>query len=316
MHVVVSLSWSMGTIDPMVNCVYDAGSCSRRWQGMMLPNRDPRPSSYQSSASRAIRRTVRLASGCSGNFPSPKQSPRFASRPRMRPRDSPPPEPTWTRSRCSKPCFGSRRPCNVVNVETAAFHEEFFRTRTPTISVRSCERQSGPAASFPRSITSDAAAASRLSAGDGCAHPAVECTAHPQHPCGGARRPGHHRESLVPKRVEDRGPPDDHHSLRARRGDRPAAGAAARGLVVCRVAPADCGSLVRNHPRCAPGTAPVARLGMCDAEAFARGASSALCRDGPSSPHMRRPRPLGDERLILGRTRPGTNLATSTIRTR
>ena len=245
---------------------------------MMLPNRDPRPSRYPISASNAIRRTVRLAPDCSRNSSSPRQSPRSASIPRIRPSDSPP-------------------------LERA-------------ISVRSCQRPSRPAPSFPRSITSDAAAASRLSAGDGCARPAVERTAHPQHPCRGARRPRHHRESLVPKRVEDRGPPDNHHSLRARRGDRPAAGPAARGLVVCRVAPAGCGSLVRIHPRCAPGTAPVARLGMCDAEAFARRASSALCRDGPSSPHMRRPRPLGDERLILGRTRPGTDLATSTIRTR
>ena len=203
-------------------------SCSRRWQGMMLPNRDPRPSRYPISASRAIRRTVRLASDCSRNSSSPRQSPRSASIPRIRPSDSLPPE--------------------------------------PGISVRSCERPSGPAASFPRSITLDAAAASRLSAGGGCARPAVERTAHPHHPCLGARRPGHHRESLVPKRVEDRGPPDDHHSLRARRGDRPAAGAAAHGLVVCRVAPVGCGSLVRMHQRCAPKTAsrearPVRRRG-------------------------------------------------------
>lgn len=279
----------------------------------MLANRDPRPSSYPITASRAIKRTVRLASGCSENSSSPRQSPRFAGIPGIRRRDSPPPEPT---SRCPEPCFGSRRPCNVVNVETAAFHEELFRTRTLTISVRSCGRPSGLAASFPRSIASDAAGASRLSAGDGCARPAVERTAHPQHPCRGARRPGHYRESLVPKRVEDRGPPGDHHSLRARRGDRPPAGAAARGLVVCRVAPAGCGSPVRMHQRCALGTAPVASLGMCDAEAVACRDSSALCRDGPRSPHMRRPGPLGDERLILGPTPPGTELATSTTRTR
>ena len=284
---------------------------------MILPIRDTRPSRYPITASPAIRWTVRLASGCYGSSSSPTPSPRSASIPRIRPSDSPPPEPAWTRSRCPRaslrlstpmpPWSTSRRPRSTRS--SSAHAPRRFRSER-------CARPSRPAASFPRSITSGAAAASRLSAGDGCARPAVGRTAHPDHPCRGATRPGHHRESLVPERVDDRGPPDDHHSLRARRGDRPAAGAAARGLVVCRIAPAGRGPLVRMHPRCAPGTTPVAGLGMSDAEAVARRASSALCRDGPSSPHMRRPRLLGDECLVPGRTRPGTDPATSTIRAR
>ena len=224
---------------------------------MILPIRDTRPSRYPITASPAIRWTVRLASGCYGSSSSPTPSPRSASIPRIRPSDSPPPEPAWTRSRCPRaslrlstpmpPWSTSRRPRSTRS--SSAHAPRRFRSER-------CARPSRPAASFPRSITSGAAAASRLSAGDGCARPAVGRTAHPDHPCRGATRPGHHRESLVPERVDDRGPPDDHHSLRARRGDRPAAGAAARGLVVCpnracwpRPAGANASSMCTwNHP--------------------------------------------------------------------
>ena len=137
MHGVVSLSWSMDTIDPMVNCVYDAALVLKAIAGHdpshSRSSTEPVPD-YRLACDQ-MDRPLRI--GLLREFFLTNAVPKVRKHT----------EDTAERlaaagadvDEVSLPAsFASALDAHatVVNVETVAFHEELFRTRTPTISVR------------------------------------------------------------------------------------------------------------------------------------------------------------------------------------